>query len=258
MAGYTEYLRLDELLALQEPQTLEREAEVAFIIVHQVYELWFKLVIGYLTSAIEALDTDELPSALRRLRKVHDVERLLVEHMTLIDHLEAGAFAEFRPALGTASAAESKQFAAIEALSAPAHVHNRVTCPPTLWSVFCEHLRRAGFDMPSDHYADASARRIRTLARIYLDRRSLQADLCEALLAHDQAFCVWRHRHTLAAARQIGADPGTGGTSGVTYLERTLSRRFYPELWAARTSPDPAHGEARMSTRTAGVGQAGL
>lgn len=241
MAGYSEYLKLDELLTLQQPRSRAGRTELAFILVHQVCELWFKLMITDIGLAVGALDEDDPATALRCLRRVHEVERLLIEQLVLIDHLEPGGFADMRPALGTASAAESQQFATIVALStsarrspqARAQGRNRVR---DLWSAFCDHLERAGFDMPAEASEPAGRRRTSTVVRIYREERGLLAELCEALLDHDHALVTWRHRHVLAAARHIGDNPGTGGTEGVAYLQRSLTRRLYPELWSARTS----------------------
>jgi tryptophan 2,3-dioxygenase len=239
MAGYSEYLKLDELLTLQQPRSRTGRTELAFILVHQVCELWFKLMITDIGHAIGALDEDDPAAALRSLRHVHEVERLLIEQLTLIDHLEPGGFADMRPSLGTASAAESQQFATIVALSTSAR---RTPQPQTqtrvrdLWSAFCDHLNRAGFAMPPESSEPAGRRRTSTVVRIYREERGLLAELCEALLDHDHALVTWRHRHVLAAARHIGENPGTGGTDGVAYLQRSLSRRLYPELWSARTS----------------------
>jgi tryptophan 2,3-dioxygenase len=224
MAGYSEYLKLSELLSLQRPRSANHRSELAFIVVHQVYELWFKLLIEDLGAAIASLDDDDPTATLRHLRQVHEVERLLVEQLALIDHLEPGSFSDIRSTLGTASAAESRQFATIERMSSR-----------HLWTSFCGHGQRLGFDLPSGDDEDAQRRRTKTIAEIYRVGPGRLADICEALLDHDHAFCIWRHRHSLAAARHIGANPGTGGTAGVAYLERTMSRRFYPDLWAART-----------------------
>lgn len=246
MTGYSDYLMLDELLALQQPRMADGQTELTFIVVHQVYELWFKLIIEYLESAVDSLDADEPLRGLRLLRKVHEVERLMIEQMTIIDHLDPGTFAELRQSLGTASAAESRQFALIEALSTKVGVNGQGTRPQDLWTAFCRHAGRAGLDMPAGEHPEAAARRQRTLNEIYRDGRSFQLELCEALLDHDQAFCVWRYRHAVAAARQIGANPGTGGSSGVSYLESRMGRRFYHELWAVRTTLDAPYGATSL------------
>lgn len=223
MAGYHEYLHLDHLLTLQHARTEHTATELAFIVVHQVSELWFKLIIDDIQGAIYALGDDDAPAALRRLSRVHEVERLLADQFVIIDHLPLGGFAAIRPALGTASAAESRQFALIEQLSGD------------LWTALCLHARVNGYDMPAGDTDEARAQRERTLLDIYRNPGPI-AMTCEGLLDHDQGIATWRQGHALSVNRQIGHVPGTGGTAGLAYLERTASRRFYPELWAVRGS----------------------
>jgi tryptophan 2,3-dioxygenase len=235
VAGYHEYLELDQLLSLQRPRTEHTATELAFIVVHQVSELWFKLIIDDIRGAIHALGDDDTGAALRRLSRVHEVEQLLVDQFVIIDQLPPGGFRALRPALGTASAAESRQFAIIERLSFPRPGHKAPATRPAqdLWTALCLHVRVDGYEMPTDDTDEARIRRQRILLDIYRQAGPTSA-VCEALLDHDQAFCLWRQRHALAVARQIGNAPGTGGTTGFTYLERSCSRRFYPDLWSVR------------------------
>ncbi|MFD1939804.1 MULTISPECIES: tryptophan 2,3-dioxygenase family protein [Nonomuraea] len=235
MAGYHEYLELDRLLSLQRPRTGHTATELPFIVVHQVSELWFKLIIEDIQGAIQALGADEVGAALQRLRRVREVERLLIDQFVLIDQLPPGGFGALRPALGTTSAAESRQFAVIERLSCPPPGPGTPAADPgeDLWSALCLHAQGDGHDMPVDDTGEARARRARALLEIYRQAGPMFA-LCEALLDHDQAFSIWRQRHALAAARQIGNAPGTGGTTGVAFLEHRCNRRFYPDLWSIR------------------------
>jgi tryptophan 2,3-dioxygenase len=237
MAGYHEYLKLGELLTLQRPRTEHTATELAFIVVHQVSELWFKLIINDIQGAIHALADDNTSAALGRLSRIHEVERLLVDQFVLIDHLPPGGFGALRPALGTASAAESRQFAIIERLSAPRPGHRAPAARPApdLWTALCLHIRVNGYDMPTEDTGEARIRRQHTLLDIYRQAGPASA-VCEALLDHDQAFCRWRQRHALSVARQIGTAPGTAGTAGLAYLERRNTRRFYPELWSVRAA----------------------
>jgi|SRR5579863_7543585 tryptophan 2,3-dioxygenase len=237
MAGYHEYLKLDELLNLQRPRTEHTATELAFIVVHQVSELWFKLIINDIQGTIHALVDDNTSAALCRLSRIHEAERLLVDQFVVIDHLPPGGFGALRPALGTASAAESRQFAIIERLSCPHPGHRApAACPAQdLWTALCLHIQVNGYDMPTDDTGQARIRRQRTLLDIYQQAGPASA-VCEALLDHDQAFCSWRQRHALSVARQIGNSPGTGGTAGLAYLERRNTRRFYPELWSVRAA----------------------
>ncbi|WP_433346691.1 tryptophan 2,3-dioxygenase family protein [Microtetraspora malaysiensis] len=235
MAGYHEYLELDQLLSLQRPRTGNLATELPFIVVHQVSELWFKLIIEDLRGAMDALGADDAGAAVRRLSRVHEVERLLIDQLLLIDRLPPGGFGELRPALGTASAAESRQFAVIERLSRPPSGRTAPADHPAedLWTALCLHAQRDGYEMPTEDTDKAAAQRARSLLDIYWQAGPLAA-VCEALVDHDQAFCIWRQRHALAVARQIGNAPGTGGTTGLTYLEHRWTRRFYPDLWAIR------------------------
>lgn len=235
MPGYHEYLELDQLLTLQRLRTEHTATELAFIVVHQVSELWFKLIINDIEGAIQALGAGDTSAAVHRLSRVHEVEQLLVDQFVIIDHLPPGGFSALRPALGTASAAESRQFAIIERLSFPHPGHRAsAACPAQdLWTALCLHIRVHGYDMPADDTDAARSRRQRTLLDIYRQAGSA-ATVCEALLDHDQALCSWRQRHALSVARQIGSAPGTGGTPGLAYLERRCTRRFYPELWSVR------------------------
>lgn len=235
MAGYHEYLELDELLCLQRPRTDHTATELAFIVLHQVSELWFKLIINDIQGAIHALGDDDTGAALHRLNRVHEVERLLVDQFVIIDHLPLGGFSAIRPALGSASAAESRQFATIELLSFrhPGHGGEASHPAPDLWTALCLHAQANGYDMPTDDTGEARSQRQRTLLDIYR-KAGPMSTVCEALLDHDQAFCTWRQRHVFAVARQIGNAPGTGGTAGLAYLERMCSRRFYPDLWSIR------------------------
>jgi tryptophan 2,3-dioxygenase len=223
VAGYHEYLELDQLLTLQRPRTEYTATELAFIVMHQVSELWFKLIIDDLRGAIRALGDDDAATALRRLSRVHEVERLLADQFVIIDHLPPGGFAAIRPALGTASAAESRQFAVIERVSLD------------LWTALCLHVQVAGYNMPAGDTDEARGQRQRTLLDIYRKPGPMPV-ICEALLDHDQGIASWRQRHVMSVARQIGGAPGTGGTAGIAYLERMGARRFYPDLWAVRAS----------------------
>ncbi len=234
MAGYHEYLELDRLLSLQRLRTEHAATELAFLVVHQVSELWFKLIIDDIRGTIEGLCVADDEAALRRLRRVHEVEQLLVDQLILIDHLPPGGFGALRPALGNASAAESRQFATIERLSSPhAAPRGPAAGPADLWTALCRRLRADGRDVPADDTDEGRSRRQDTLLDVYREAGSASS-VCEALLDHDHAFTMWRQRHALAVARQIGDVPGTGGTTGLAYLERRCNRRFYPELWSVR------------------------
>jgi tryptophan 2,3-dioxygenase len=235
---YRGYLKLDQLLDLQEPLSDYRAAETMFIIVHQVYELWFKQAVIQLETAIGCLDADRLGEALFAIRQLTSLDRLMVEQIVLLERQNPRHFAAIRARLGTASGAQSTQYRRVEALSAGGPGPGRVGSPRGLWTATCEMLARSGRDMPLADGAEAAVHRVRTICRCYAT--DAQEDvavrlLLEALLNHDESFALFRWRHAMTAGRQLGTAPGTGGSTGQDYLERRSARRFYPELWDARS-----------------------
>ncbi|MFC5743637.1 tryptophan 2,3-dioxygenase family protein [Dyella tabacisoli] len=242
--SYAEYIQVPELLELQKLRTPVVRAELTFIVVHQVYELWFKLVLVELRIAIAALDKGATLDALRALRRAHDIENLMLGQAVLIERMDPCDFAMIRESLGSSSAAESTQFALIESLSTgqPGKGIGALE-ERDLWSALCECVRRTGLAMPLDASEHSARRRDDSLYEIYIGkektgepRRDYEVlkDLCEAMLDHDQAFALWRQRHALMVYRQIGDHMGTGGTSGVSYLERRAGRKFFPDIWRVR------------------------
>jgi tryptophan 2,3-dioxygenase len=244
MGGYADYIELDCLLSLQRPRTSRVSTELVFIIAHQVYELWFKVIIANLESAIFAVDANDVNGALRALRRVHDIERLMFEQLVLLEHLDPYEFAEIRARLNSASAAESHQFALVEALSTSVlSTDPKVHPARDLWRAFCGLMQRSGLEMPEGPTECATQTRIASVHRIYIHpmthdgtagRYNILRELSEAMLDHDEGFALWRYRHCLVAFRQIGYRKGTGGTPGVSYLQCRIDRRFYPDLWNAR------------------------
>lgn len=238
--AYREYLQLDALLGLQQPRSSQRNSELAFIIVHQAYELWFKLIIADLQRVVVALDEDETQVSLASLHRVGMVEELLLAQLSLLEAMDPCDFAVVREHFGSASGAESAQFALIEALSSSAIPTRRSGRHRDVWQAFCDMLDRNGFPMPTDGDDSARHKRLETLRHVYASQpphRGGVRDLCDALWRHDWSFALWRYRHALTAFRHIGEGPGTAGTAGVRYLERRLRHRFYPELWEISSEP---------------------
>lgn len=261
--SYDGYLRLPVLLEQQHrlgPPTAHDE--LLFIAMHQVCELWFKVLLYELTDARDRLLAGDALVPVRRLRRCHEIERLLIEQVRLLDTMTPQDFAEFRPALGTASGAQSAQFWEIEVLSGlreprwgetrlgPAdltRLHRRLA-EPTLWDGYLTMLARAGFDLSTPQLRRAAYAQLGCGPAGAADPRARRAgppspvdqtlwtlnELTEALIDHDQAWWTWRARHAFAAERQIGAHRGTAGSDGGSYLWSRAAVRFYPELWAAR------------------------
>ncbi len=248
---YAEYLRIDDLLGLQEPLTPGAHDELLFIVIHQAYELWFKLLLHELASARDLLLVGSALAALAPLRRVAAVERVLLEQVSVLETMTPEGFLRFRDPLAPASGFQSSQFREIQALSGDPHAEHvlRLTQPgqgrsrvearvaePTLWDGFLTAGRAAGLDLPAG--PQGRERRVDALAGLHRDhatpKRAALHLVAEALVDHDEAIARWRSHHMLMAAREIGARVGTGGSQGVGYLRGTLDERFYPELWELR------------------------
>ena len=207
---YAGYLRIHDLLRLQHPITPEAHDELLFIIVHQSYELWFKLILHELRKAHAELSARRPQAAIRPLKRTVAIERLLLDHLDVLETMGPEGFLEFRDPLAPASGFQSTQFREIEALS------------PKLYEPFAAQLPGDLAELYRDHLDDP--------------RRALLYEVAELLVDHDEQIALWRHHHTLMAAREIGSRHGTGGSRGVEYLRGTQDKRFYPELWAVRTA----------------------
>lgn len=246
--SYGNYLRLPDLLSAQVPESdPPAHDELLFITIHQVYELWFKLILAELTDARDRMLAGESYAPRLRLERCLTVQRVLVAQVDVIDTMTPQDFLEFRTNLAPASGFQSVQFREIEFLSGlkdPGMVERfrglsdeerrRLTArltEPSLWDGFLAALRHAGFKVES---ADDRFATYATIAN-ERDRYGSLWDLAEALLAHDQSWALWRARHVLMAERQIGTKAGTGGSSGGGYLRPRVELRFYPELWELRS-----------------------
>jgi tryptophan 2,3-dioxygenase len=207
---YAGYLRIDDLLTLQQPLTPGAHDELLFIIVHQSYELWFRLILHELRKAHDELAARRPQGAVRPLKRTVAIERLLLDHLDVLETMGPEGFMEFRDPLAPASGFQSKQFREIESLS------------PTLYDVFAAQLDTDLAELYRNHLDDPV--------------RALLYEVAELLVDHDEQIALWRHHHTLMAAREIGDRRGTGGSRGVEYLRGTQDKRFYPELWAVRTA----------------------
>jgi tryptophan 2,3-dioxygenase len=234
---YAGYLNLDELLGLQVPVASAPpvEDELAFIIVHQVYELWFKLLLVELRTARDAMYDGAVERARASFARVHSVCHVMIEQFAILESLPLVAFDNLREQLGRASGFESVQFRELEALAQGRRstAYGPSGDEPSLWAAFCTALERAGLPMPGD---DAEVR-TESLLRVVREpeRHGALPALMRAMVDYDTAFSLWRARHVLLVQRCIGQKRGTGGTSGGPYLSRTLEKRFFPELWELPT-----------------------
>jgi tryptophan 2,3-dioxygenase len=244
---YGDYLQVPSLLSLQRRQSDPPvHDELLFIVVHQAYELWFKQLLFELESIRDHMFADRAERARHELVRVHAIERVLVEHIEVLESMSPQDFLEFRTLLTPASGFQSAQFREIEFLSGlkdARYLDDLASSPeerarlerrlaePTLWDGFRALLERHGLPMPE---ADPDVR-MESLVRMAREHRDLFA-VSEGLLDHDEGIASWRYLHVLMVEREIGAKRGTGGSSGVGYLRTTLDKRFFPELWGLRSN----------------------
>ncbi|WP_420121353.1 tryptophan 2,3-dioxygenase [Nakamurella sp.] len=256
--NYGSYLHLDELLHAQQPVS-DHHDEMLFIVVHHVTELWIKLVIHEIRSAIVLLRQDELGPALKRLARVKHVQRQMIEQWAVLATLTPSEYAQFRGVLGKSSGFQSAQYRTLEFLLGnknPAMVavfrHDPETAAqldrdlhaPSLYDEFLAYLARRGYPIPArllerdvtaPHTRDDEL--VRIFTAVYADPEP-QWDVyetCEELVDIEDTFQTWRFRHLKTVERIIGYKRGTGGSSGVAFLNRALSLTFFPELFAVRT-----------------------
>jgi len=258
--SYGSYLQVSQLISLQKlVSDPPQHDELLFIVIHQVYELWFKQLLHELDAVIAHLDADEPLGAHRLLGRCIEIERVLIAQVKVLETMTPNDFLTFRDRLMPASGFQSAQFRELEAMAGignEAHLENFAPGSPertalearlrgpTLGQRFYALLRRRGFDLPEESAggdaADAAERhdrRVRELARLYQhaeEHYSLYL-LAEALVEFDAMFWLWRVHHVAMVERMIGAKPGTGGSEGVGYLRRTLERKFFPDLWELRS-----------------------
>ena len=260
---YSSYLRVPELLALQHPQsTPEHHDELLFIVVHQTYELWFKELLHDLDAVVANLkkagtnpsSRDEVYEAARLLRRCTEITRVLVEQFTILETMLPTHFLAFRGKLEPASGFQSEQFRELEFLcglkdekmlkyhrpTAEAHAQlARRLREPSLHDVLFDALRAMGkltFEANATERQRFDAR-ARAILSLYRDERSNRdwIDVCERLTEFDELVVSWRLRHIQLVERVIGVRMGTGGSAGASYLKLTLDKKFFPELWEART-----------------------
>jgi tryptophan 2,3-dioxygenase len=234
---YGSYLALDELLRLQRPRSEpEHPDELLFIVVHQASELWFKLILHELAGLIELLEKSDTLGALTSVKRVNALVRIVTGQLSALETLPPQRFAQFRGYLGTSSGSQSVQFRAIEAMSGMRDDHflkvvaqhggipplvQRALERPTLQALFDRLLETHGVSV--EHiYTETNQRPLQMLA--------------EGLLEYEQGFAMWRFLHVQLVERIIGPDTGgTGGTLGSKYLQKTISQKFFPGLWAVRS-----------------------
>ena len=247
--SYGEYLKVPELLELQKCLSPGSHDELQFIVVHQAYELWFKLILFELDSIVKAMQDDNAKYAVWLFQRVIAIERLLNQQIHILETMSPVDFLRFRGKLNPASGFQSIQFREIEFLSnlkesgmlvhlktdpdSLARLEKRLN-EPTLWDSFLELLGRKGFEIPPDR---DSTKLKQELVRLYenSDQHYDLFLLSEAMIEHDELLGLWRVHHVRMVERMIGNKIGTGGSEGVRYLATTLMKKCFPELWDLRT-----------------------
>ena len=262
--SYAGYLRLDRVLAAQEPLSgrdgvTPRHDEMLFIVQHQVAELWMKLMIHELEAAIAHVRADRLSQTFKILARVKLIQKQLFEMWAVLETLTPSEYDAFRPALGSSSGFQSAQYRAIEFLLGNTHramldvfrhdeaVHDelrRLLHAPSLYDEFLRHLARRGLPVPAERVErDFSQPYVRhdgvvaVFKTIYDDPKHWwdAYDMCEKLVDIEEGFQLWRFRHLKTVERIIGHKRGTGGSSGVAFLRQALELSFFPELIDVRT-----------------------
>jgi tryptophan 2,3-dioxygenase len=256
MPSYWEYLKLDELLSLQQP-TGDEHDETLFIIIHQSYELWFKEVLHELDYFQTLLAKNDLPRAFHTMKRVLTILKMLVAKIDILETMTPLEFLAFRERLESGSGFQSAQFrelefvlghkrrAMVEHFAAGTSARERLArrwSQPTLWDSFLCFLESNGWPVPRaalerDVTApiEPSPEIQRLLVDVYKSNPSL-ANLCERMVDLDEGMQEWRYRHVKMVERTIGTKRGTGGSAGAEYLRTTLMRPLFPDLWEIRTS----------------------
>ncbi len=265
--SYNKYLRVPDLIGLQ--ACLSDPAhhdELLFITVHQAYELWFKQILHELDAAIGLMNQDRLGQAARAIHRVVEIEKLLVNQIHILETMTPISFLGFRDQLNPASGFQSMQFREIEFTSglkdktllrefegddfAQGRLQERLSTP-SLANAYYAALRRRGLDAPdpdsegdSQEQSKSYGKRTRATVEIltHFEERYDEFQLTEMLMEHDEYFSLWRSHHIKMVERMVGTKRGTGGSEGVGYLRTTLDKKFFPELWEARTYLDSKHG----------------
>jgi tryptophan 2,3-dioxygenase len=254
---YGRYLRIDELLSLQQPRSVGPEHdEMLFIVVHQVYELWFKELLHEFDRVRRLLEDDESSRAQHTLKRILTILKVLVAQLDILETMTPLEFLSFRDRLEAASGFQSDQFRQIEfvlGVKSDAAIHRfpdgsraraaleRRYREPTLWDAFLHYLSREGYAVPDAQLArdvtgvaEPSSELQQILVAVYR-RDAKSAGLCERLVDLDEGIQEWRYRHVKMVERTIGTRRGTGGSAGAAYLRETVGRPIFPDLWEIRT-----------------------
>ncbi|MBX3322032.1 MAG: tryptophan 2,3-dioxygenase [Phycisphaeraceae bacterium] len=258
--NYAEYLALDQILSAQKPLSRpEHHDEMLFIIQHQTTELWFKLIIHELRSAMQWIRDDNLSPCFKVLARVKHIQTQLERQWSILATLTPSEYLEFRSVLGSSSGFQSHQYRLVEFLlgnknAGMMRMHERdpqatillqhALDNPSLYEEFLRYLSRKGMPIPqsvierdfSKPYErhDGVVEVFKTIYRSPHDHWQAY-EMCESLVDVEESFSLWRFRHLKVVQRVIGFKRGTGGSAGVPFLRRVVDQVLFPELWDVRT-----------------------
>lgn len=253
---YGSYLKIDELLQLQQFRSLGPEHdEMLFIVIHQVYELWFKELLHELDRVRRLLEQDDAYRAQHTLKRILTIMKVMVAQLDILETMTPLEFLTFRDRLEAASGFQSDQFRQLEfvlGIKSPKAMErfqpgtraraelDRRWSEPTIWDAFLEYLNGEGYAVPAPQMErdvtlpiEPSPELQQILIEIYRNDPK-NSEFCERLVDLDEGFQEWRYRHVKMVQRTIGVKPGTGGSPGAKYLETTLAKPAFPDLWEIR------------------------
>ncbi|WP_209121325.1 tryptophan 2,3-dioxygenase [Alkalihalobacillus sp. BA299] len=255
---YGEYLQLDQVLSSQKRLSNHHD-EMLFIIIHQVSELWMKLILHELNAAIESIEKDDLSTSFKQLARVSKIQSQVIQAWDVLSTLTPSEYTEFRSSLGQASGFQSFQYRMIEFALGYKTDHilkiykkdlelyaklEKAYKSPGIYDVAIMQLNKAGFpihsnvlnrDYSTPYQGDRTVRKAWLEVYRDVDQYWDLYELAEKLVDIEDCHQQWRFRHMKTVERIIGFKVGTGGSSGVNYLKKVLDQRFFPELWDLRT-----------------------
>jgi len=253
---YNSYLKIEELLSLQELKSPDEHDETLFIIIHQSYELWFKQILHELDFIVKRIKTGDIPRVIHNLKRINTIFKVLVHQIDILETMTPLEFLSFRDYLESASGFQSHQFRELEYVlglksdihlqrfpegSAIRNILEKRFRSDSLWMGFLRYLHSLGYNIPAtilesnptlSTQPSEAVRQV--LTDIYLNNTSM-ANLCEMLVDLDEGIQEWRYRHTKMVERTIGTKIGTGGSAGVEYLKNSLFIPLFPDLWIIRS-----------------------
>lgn len=245
--SYNKYLRVQELLELQ--STLSEPVshdEQLFIVIHQTYELWFKQILHEIDATIKWLDEGRPFRVNHSLKAVTAIEKIMVSQIHILETMAQIGFLEFRDKLNPASGFQSMQFRELEFVSGlkDEKILNFFKFDDYAYGRLKERFDAQGLDdafwalLERDGFAVGNHQeRVDAIVEIltHPEKHANLFNMQDLLIEHDENISLWRYHHVLMVERMLGMKRGTGGSEGVGYLMKTLSKKFFPEIWEART-----------------------